>query len=169
MFRHVDLPARVPGKLLLHSMPGRFEAIERAWQQAKSEAVGAIVCLAEQDEIRLKSSAYAEALEVGNVPCSVLPFEIPEGGVPEDRDGFWALANDVANRLQSGEVVLIHCAGGVGRTAMLAISVLLALDEPLKEAESGVSRAGSTVETMPQIEMLSWCAAKRSQKVKIKK
>jgi hypothetical protein len=33
--------------------------------------------------------------------------------VPEDRDAFWALANDVANRLQSGEAVLIHCAGGV--------------------------------------------------------
>jgi protein-tyrosine phosphatase len=135
MFRRVDLPARVSGKLLLHSMPGRFEAIERAWQQVKSEAVGVIVCLAEQYEIRLKSSAYAEALEGGTVPCSVLPLEICEGGVPEDRNGFWALANDVANRLQSGEAVLIHCAGGLGRTAMLAISVLLALGEPLHRVQ----------------------------------
>ena len=164
MFRRVDLPARVSGKLLLHSMPGRFEAIERAWQQVKSEAVGAIVCLAEQYEIRLKSSAYAEALEGGTVPCSVLPLEIREGGVPGDRNGFWALANDVANRLQSGEAVLIHCAGGLGRTAMLAISVLLALGEPMKEAESAVSRAGSMVETMPQIELLSWCASQVSIK-----
>ena len=164
MFRRVDLPVRVPGKLLLHSMPGRFEAIEKAWQQVKSEAVEAIVCLVERYEIRLKSSAYAEALEVGTVPCSVLPFEIPEGGVPENRDAFWALVNDVANRLQSGEVVLVHCAGGLGRTAMLAISVLLALGEPMDEAESAVSRAGSLVETMPQIEMLSWCASQVSIK-----
>jgi protein-tyrosine phosphatase len=162
MFRRVDLPARIPGRLLLHSMPGRFETIERAWQQVKSEAVGAIVCLAEPYEIRLKSFAYAEALEGGTVPCSVLPFEIREGGVPEDRNGFWVLANDVADRLQSGEVVLIHCAGGLGRTAMLAISVLLALGEPIKDAESAVSRAGSTVETMPQVEMLSWCATRAS-------
>ena len=35
---------------------------------------------------------------------------------------------------------------------------------PMNEAESAVSRAGSTVETMPQIEMLSWCAAKMSSK-----
>ena len=163
MFRVVELPARVPGRLLLHSMPGRFEAIERVWHQVKSEAVGAIVCLAEKYEIRLKSSKYAEALEAGTVPCSVLPFEVREGGVPEDRDRFWALANDVANRLQSGEVVLIHCAGGVGRTAMLAISVLLVLGEPMNEAESAVSRAGSTVETMPQIEMVSWCATRASR------
>ena len=164
MFRRVDLPARVPGRLLLHSMPGRFEAIERVWHQVRNEAAGAIVCLTEIYEIRLKSSKYAEALEAGTVPCSVLPFEIREGGAPEDRHAFWALANDVADRLQSGESVLIHCAGGVGRTAMLAISVLLALGEPINEAEIVVSLAGSTVETMPQIEMLSWCASQASIK-----
>jgi hypothetical protein len=43
--------------------------------------------------------------------------------------------------------------------------VLLALGEPIKEAENSVSRAGSIVETMPQIEMLSWCASQ----VRIKK
>ncbi len=51
MFRRVDLPARVPGRLLLHSMPGRYEAIESVWHQVRTEAVGAIVCLAEKDEI----------------------------------------------------------------------------------------------------------------------
>jgi protein-tyrosine phosphatase len=163
MFRRVDLPARVPGKLLLHSMPGRFEAIDRVWHQVKNEPVAAIVCLTEQYEIRQKSSGYAEALESGTVPCSVLPFEIREGGVPDDRHAFWALANDLAQRLQSGEAVLIHCAGGVGRTAMLAVSVLLALGESMNEAENTVSRAGSIVETMPQIEMLSWCAAQVSK------
>jgi protein-tyrosine phosphatase len=164
MFRRVDLPARVPGRLLLHSMPGRFETIERVWQQLKSEAVGAIVCLNEEHEIRLKSSKYADALETGTVPCSVVPFEIREGGVPADRHAFWALANDLANRLRCGEALLIHCAGGVGRTAMLAVSVLLALGEPFNEAESAVSRAGSIVETIAQIEMLSWCAAQASSK-----
>jgi protein-tyrosine phosphatase len=164
MFRRVDLPARVPGRLLLHSMPGRFETIERVWQQLKSEAVGAIVCLNEEYEIRLKSSKYADALETGTVPCSVVPFEIREGGVPADRHAFWALANDLANRLRCGEALLIHCAGGVGRTAMLAVSVLLALGEPFNEAESAVSRAGSIVETIAQIEMLSWCAAQASSK-----
>ena len=162
MFRRVELPERVPGRLLLHSLPGRFEAIEGVWHQLSSEAVGAIVCLSEIYEIRVKSSAYAEALEGGTVPCSVLPFQIREGGVPEDRESFWALAKDVANRVLSGEAVLIHCTGGIGRTAMLAVSVLLALGEPMNRAESVVSLAGSTVETMPQIEMLSWCARRAS-------
>ena len=159
MFRRVELPAGVPGRLFLHSMPGRFETLEKAWQQVNIEAVAAIVSLVESYEIPLKSLAYAEALELGTVPCPVLPFEIREGGVPDDRNAFWGLATAIANRLQSGEAVLIHCAGGVGRTAMLAVSVLLALGEPIDVAEKTISRAGSLVETIAQVEMLAWCAA----------
>ena len=161
MFRRVELPLRVPGRLLLHSMPGRYEAIERVWNQVKKEAVNVIVCLVEKNELHEKSFEYAQALEAGTVPCSVLPFEVPDRGVPEDRDAFWALAGDVAKRLRSGESVLIHCAGGVGRTATLAVSVLLALDEPVHNARSAVSRAGSTVETAPQSDLISWCALKK--------
>ena len=164
MFRRVDLPARVPGRLLLHSMPGRYEAIESVWDQVRIEAVRVIVCLAEKDEIHEKSFEYAQALEAGTVPCSVLHFEIPDRHAPEDRDGFWALAGDVAQRLQSGGNVLIHCAGGVGRTATLAISVLLALGEPASAARSVVSRAGSTVETAPQSRLISWCASQGNAK-----
>jgi protein-tyrosine phosphatase len=164
MFRRVDLPARVSGRLLLHSMPGRYEAIESVWHQVRKEAVRAIVCLAEKDEIREKSFEYALALETGTVPCSVVPFEIPDRGAPEDQHAFWALAGDVAKRLQSGETVLIHCAGGVGRSATLAISVLLALGESASDARSLVSRAGSTVETAPQSQLISWCASQVSIK-----
>jgi len=164
MFRRVDLPAEVPGRLLLHSMPGRYEAIESVWHQVRSEAVRAILCLAEKEELLEKSSEYADELEAGTVPCLVLPFEIPDRGVPEDRDAFWALAGDVAKRLQSGEVVLIHCAGGVGRTATLAISVLLTLGEPMNQARSVVSRAGSTVETAAQSQLISWCASRANTK-----
>jgi len=162
MFRRVDLPAGVPGRLLLHSMPGRYEAIESVWHQVRNEAVRAIVCLAEKDEVQEKSSEYARALEAGTVPCLVFPFEIPDRGAPEDQDGFWGLAGDIAKRLQSGEAVLIHCAGGVGRTATLAVCVLLALGEPVSNARSVVSRAGSTVETASQSKIISWCASQVS-------
>ena len=160
MFRSVALPVEVPGRLLLHSMPGRYEALERVWHQVRDDGVQAIVCLTERDELHEKSFEYAQALENGSVPCPVLPFEIPDRGAPEDREGFLALVGDVANRLKSGQTVLIHCAGGVGRTALLAISVLLALGQPVEEARDSVSRAGSTVETAPQSSLIAWCAAK---------
>ena len=160
MFRSVDLPADIPGRFLLHSMPGRYEALERVWHQVRADAVRTIVCLTERDELHEKSSEYARAVESGSVPCLVLPFEIPDRGAPEDREGFWLLAGDLANRLQIGETILIHCAGGVGRTALLAICVLLALGQPASEARNLVSRAGSTVETAPQSNLIAWCEAK---------
>ena len=98
MFRRVDLPARVPGRLLLHSMPGRYEAIESVWKQVRSEGVGAIVCLAEKDEVQQNSCEYARALEAGTVPCSVLHFAIPDRGAPGNRDAFWARHARPGNR-----------------------------------------------------------------------
>ena len=162
MFRGVDLPTTVPGRLLLHSLPGRYEALERVWHQVKTDAVGAIVCLTERDEIQVKSYEYLQAIDSGSVPCLLLPFGIPDRGAPEDRHGFWTLARDVAIRLQSRETILIHCAGGVGRTAMLSICVLLALGQPVGDAREVVSRAGSTVETALQSNLISWCAAQAS-------
>ncbi|HYJ15746.1 MAG TPA: hypothetical protein VE170_09665 [Candidatus Limnocylindria bacterium] len=162
MFRGVDLPPTVPGRLLLHSLPGRYEALERVWHQVKTDAVEAIVCLTERDEIHVKSQEYLQAIDNGSMPCLLLQFGIPDRGAPEDRDAFWHLACDIATRLQSGQTVLIHCAGGVGRTAMLSICVLLALGQAVGDAREVVSRAGSTVETAPQSNLISWCAARAS-------
>lgn len=66
-------------------MPGRYEAMESVWHQVWTEAVGAVVCLAEKDELRENFFEYAQALEDGTVPCLVLPFEIPDRGAAEDR------------------------------------------------------------------------------------
>ena len=162
MFRGVDLPPTVRGRLLLHSLPGRYEALERVWHQVKTDAVGVIVCLTERDETHVKSQEYLQAMDNGSIPCLLLQFGIPDRGAPEDRDGFWNLACDIATRLQSGQTVLIHCAGGVGRTAMLSICVLLALGQAVGDAREVVSRAGSTVETAPQSNLISWCAARAS-------
>ena len=55
MFRQVDITARVPGRLLLHSMPGRYESLESVWKHIRSERVSAIVCLVERNELHEKS------------------------------------------------------------------------------------------------------------------
>ncbi len=100
----------------------------------------------------------ARALDAGTTPCPVLPFEVPDREASVDRDGFWNLARAVAQRLSAGQTVLLHCAGGVGRTAMLAVCVLIALGEAAGDARRLVSCAGSTVETRPQSDLIAWCA-----------
>ena len=162
MLRPVRLPEGVAGRLYLVAMPGTHGPLERTWEALRGEGVHVVVCLAEPEEIRRKSAAYAAALEAQAVPCPVESFPVADFGVPGDHEAFWALANCVGRRLTGGERVVIHCGAGIGRTGTLAACVLLALGEPPEEAEQAVSAAGSHPETDAQRALVAWCAG-RSQ------
>jgi protein tyrosine/serine phosphatase len=141
-------------------MPGRHESLEQAWDQIRTHAVQAIVCLAGPEEVRAKSPSYAAALAAKTLPCSVESFPIPDFGIPGDRNQFWSLAVKIATQLKAGGRLLIHCGAGIGRTGTLAACVLIALGEPQASAEQAVSVAGSHPETTEQKELVSWCAAR---------
>jgi len=158
-FRQVHVPSRATGMLLLHSMPGRHEPLESIWTEAAQLNVSLIVRLADLAEIRRKSPPYAAALEARQVPFEVLPIEIPDWGVPSDRQAFWESACEVGARVRRGEVVLIHCGAGIGRTGMFATAVLIALGVSLESAQEAVREAGAGAETSAQREVVAWCAA----------
>lgn len=161
MFRQVKLPAGVPGRLLLHSMPGCFETLEQVWEHIRTKGVQFIVNLAQAGETRRKSPAYAKALLSGHVPCPVISFPVKDCGTPRSREAFWELAFDLAQRLNAGERILVHCAAGVGRTGSLATCILIALGETPAAAAEAVWDAGSQPETDGQMELVAWCAARR--------
>ena len=160
MFRELTIPEEVAGRLFLYGMPGRREPLERAWEQVEAQGISVIICLAGNAEIRRKSPDYGQAIASGTVPRPVIPFAIPDFGVPKDRDAYWSLALDVAKRLVAGDNVLIHCGAGRGRTGSLAECVLLALGQTTDAARAAVSEAGSRAETPGQRRPISWCAAR---------
>jgi protein-tyrosine phosphatase len=141
-------------------MPGRHGPLAHTWEDLRREEIHVVVCLAEPEEIRGKSPAYAAALEAQAVPCPVESFPVADFGVPGDREAFWALATSVGRRLTEGERVVIHCGAGIGRTGTLAACALLALGEPSARAEQAVSAAGSHPETDQQRALVSWCAGR---------
>lgn len=160
MFREVTLTGLAPGRLLLHSIPGAREPLDAAWAQAKAERVDAIVRLTELHETRSRSPSYAAALESNEVPFTVLPCEVPDHGVPAEPDAFWSQTCAVASRLRAGEVILIHCNAGIGRTGTFAAAVLVALGRPVDAAIRAVTSAGSVPETDAQAALIAWCASR---------
>jgi protein-tyrosine phosphatase len=148
MFRPVELPEGLAGRLFLHSMPGRYEAYEDTRQEIARCQISRVLCLAPLVEVKTTSSLYAQAIEAAGLPWIHEMFPVADYGIPEDRDTFWRLTQRLAAGLQSGEEMLIHCGAGIGRTGTLAICVLMALGMTTDHAHATVRAVGSSLETV---------------------
>lgn len=163
MFRSVTLPEDVPGRLVLHRMPGFQESLEECLEALRDEGIQRIVCLAGPEELLSRSPDYASAIESNTLPVTVTCFPIEEFGIPEDGDAFRSLALEIADQLRAGTGVLIHCGMGIGRTGTLAVCVLLALGATLAEAELAVAAAGSHPETAEQRALVKQCESHNAE------
>mmetsp|Transcript_97284 Transcript_97284/g.135170 ORF Transcript_97284/g.135170 Transcript_97284/m.135170 type:complete len:167 (+) Transcript_97284:55-555(+) len=155
LFRECPLPSGIPGKLWLHSMPGRNEDWESFSESARAAKIGGIACMTSREEIADKSPSYSEALAGAIVPCQVVEFAIPPGGVPDDVGAFSHFLESLIKILREGQGVLVHCTGGVGRTGFVAICLLHSLGLSLEDATTRVKEAGSGPETEEQLRYLS--------------
>lgn len=163
MFRSVDLPDDVKGRLYLHSMPGRYEPYQATLDAVRMKGISKIVCLTSLQEIEAKSPAYARALQRNDVAWDHAMFPIVDFGVPSDRQRFLQLVHDIAADLRAGIHILLHCAAGIGRTGTVASCVLVALGVAPDEAAQRVYEAGSYAERPEQVELIRWVAQASSQ------
>lgn len=158
MFRSVDLPDDVKGRLYLHSMPGRYEPFQATLDAVRMKGISKIICLTSLEEIEAKSPTYARALQRNHVLWQQIMFPIVDYGVPSDRTRFLDLVTDIAAALRVGVNVLLHCAAGIGRTGTVASCVLVALGVAPDQATQRVYEAGSYAERPEQVELIQWVA-----------
>ncbi len=78
MFRSVDLHQEIHGKLVLHSMPARYESWNKFKKYVESAKVDLIVCLTSIGEIEQKSPLYVDAIKNEQLPCSKLDYPIKD-------------------------------------------------------------------------------------------
>jgi len=144
-------------------MPGRYEVFEEAWRAIVEYDIMRVICLVPKDEIEDKSPHYARAINERQIPWKHESFPVGDFDAPADRDGFWGLAQDVAVSLVEGETILVHCAGGIGRTGMFSICVLMALGMPADAARAETRKVGSAPENAAQDEVVDWVAALKGE------
>jgi predicted protein tyrosine phosphatase len=162
-FRSVPLGKGTPGKLFLHSMPGRYEPWNDALAELAGHAVTHVISLAPEREIAEKSVLYARAVAAGTFPVARTVFAMRDYDVPMARESFFALAETTAARLRGGEHVLVHCAAGQGRTGMFAMCVLIALGYGHAAAVRSVHRAGSHPENKAQKKIVAEMARRQGR------
>lgn len=158
MLRPVPLPTSIPGKLYLHSMPGRYEPFERTVAEIQMRGITEVICLVPLDEIEFKSPNYARALKNGGTPWRQVMFPIVDYGVPKEREAYLRLILQVVDSLRAGTNVLAHCGAGIGRTGTLAACVLTVLGVSVAEALETVHAAGSYPERPEQLDLVEWVA-----------
>lgn len=152
-------------KLYFSAMPGRTKYARPTYEvsewlsEMQANDIHTVVCLAPERDIQAESSAYAGWRQArGQDPAGfkLIDFPIVDFGIPEqDRiPAFRALARDLADRVEQGEKVYIHCGAGIGRTGTLAVAILMALGYEYKKAYDEIYAAGSHPETPAQRQFL---------------
>lgn len=148
-------------KLFLDAMPGRNTFgrpkgdFDHWLREMEQNEIGTVVCLTPERQIAGESPAYAEwrrqqqerrADRKELIDLPIEDFNAPE---PQAAQHFWQTARRVAEQIENGERVFVHCAAGIGRTGMFSIAVLMSQGRRYEEAYQEIAAVGSRPE-MPE-------------------
>ena len=149
-FRALYLPEPVRGALWLHAMPGRLEPWPGFLAEARRVQLSLLVCLTPRHEIASLSPPYDAALREGTLPMRWLNLPMRDFGLAANLQLFREGIEQIAQCVGSGEVALLHCAAGIGRTGTAAACLLKRLGLPRDQALQRVRDAGSNPESAAQ-------------------
>lgn len=113
--------------------------------------VDCLVTLLEEHEFELlRIPALRERVRAHHITSHWFP--IPDGGVPRDVGSFMATVRTIVSALRTGERVVVHCRGGLGRAGTVAACVLVALSDDPEDAIRAVREARPGAIENPQQE-----------------
>lgn len=92
--------------------------------ELKEGGIDTVISLLEKDEASWMGLAE-EAAVAEELGMQFQSFPIPDANIPMNPGEFRALVSDLAERLAAGEQIGVHCRGCIGRSTVLAASVLI--------------------------------------------
>jgi protein-tyrosine phosphatase len=128
------------GKLAIVARPrgGDWLADDvRLWKESGLEVIVSLLTKAESDDFEL---GLEQQLCEG-IGLRFIAFAIEDLSVPSSNQATFELISELENLLSSGKKVGIHCRQAIGRSGMIASSLLVAAGLEAPEAFEIVSRA----------------------------
>lgn len=143
------IPTPTTGRLAILPRPrgGDWLADEvAAWRRAGVDVVASLLTPDEAAELGLA----AEAGECRSQGVEYLTLPTPDRGVPAPQAGAAVIAR-LAGLVAEGKTVAVHCRQGIGRSAVIAAGVLVALGADAESAIRAVADArGCPVPETPE-------------------
>lgn len=120
-----------------------------AWRRRDIDTVVSLLTEEEERELELRN----EALQARSQGVTFVSYPITDRGVPPDTSGLLDLLERIYSDLQAGKNVLVHCRQGIGRTGLVAASLLVRNGMRPESAIEQVSRVrGLAVPETPEQE-----------------
>ena len=129
----------------------------RSWRAAGLNVVTSLLTPGEVAELDLQEEA--ELARAAGVEFHAFP--IPDLGVPRSRSDFFWLVSELEQALKDGENVAVHCRQGIGRSSLVAASLLVSAGEDPNESFRRIAevRGRPVPETPEQAEWVSQMAS----------
>ena len=128
------------GRLAILARPRGGDWLEDDILEWKRVGIDSVVSLLTEDEV-VDLNLFEEARFSASSGLRFLNFPIPDRDVPESRRETAEIASLLASEISSGKNIGFHCRQGVGRSALLAACVLIALGQSPEEAINRVTKA----------------------------
>ena len=114
--------------------------LEQELAQLRQSGVDTLVSMLEEEEADWLG-LRKEGMLAERAGIAFVSFPIPDHHVPPDREQFTAFVAGIADRLESGERVAVHCQGTIGRATVTAACTLLHLGWNPHAALEAIERA----------------------------
>lgn len=113
--------------------------LEEEVEQLKSQGVQVLVSLLEREEIS-ELGLNSEARYCEKHSIEFINFPIPDRNIPKNDQPVIALVKNLADKIDSGSSIVIHCRMGIGRSSIIAAAVLLRKGFKAKDLLKEISR-----------------------------
>ena len=134
---------RTPGKLALMARPRAGDWLEDEIGHWRASGIDAVVSLLETEEVSDLGLQPERALCEQHC-IDFLSFPIVDRGIPASMRETKALAETLLGRIARGQAVAIHCRAGIGRSSIIAGSVLVLDGMSANEALAAIATARRT-------------------------
>ena len=137
------------GYLAVMARPGVSEPLRDTFDALARLDVGVVVSLLEDSEARELGLAEERAA-CESAGIEFLSFPIEDLGLPRDAGAVAHFSKLAHSRIRNGSALVFHCRAAIGRSGMMAASVLLHEGLTVREAFARISAArGLTVPDTP--------------------